>query len=110
MQNYVYDRNYSRYNRMNRYRYGARYSSVSRVFRSVRRVLAAILLLLVGALVSEKAITVYKGVGGCAAVVLFLGIVGGVEAGSVPLALGFMFAFSVLGFVICKLLGRGIDL
>ena len=109
MQNYAYDRNYNRYNRMNGYKYGMKYSSATRTFRSLRRLLAAVLLLVVGALISDKAITVYKGVLGCVAAVLVIGIVGGVETGAVPLALGFIIAFSALGFVIYKLSEKGFD-
>ncbi len=109
MQNYAYDRNYNRYNRMNGYRYGVRYSSASRTLRSVRRVIAAVLLLLIGALVSDKAVAVYKGIAGCIAAVVFIGVIGGIEAGSLPLAFGFILAFSALGFVIYKLYDKGID-
>lgn len=110
MQNYAYDRNYNGYKRVNRYRYSNGYSSVSRSLRYARRVLAALCLMLVQLLVCDTAVTIYKGVLGCVATIAFIGIIGGIEAGTLPLAFGFILAFSTLGFAVCKLIGKGIDI
>ena len=77
---------------MNEYRYCAKYSSYSHTFRVVRRVVAAVLLLTFAALVSDKAIAIYKGIIGCVVTVAFIGVIGGVELGYLPLAFGFLLA------------------
>jgi len=114
MQNYVYDRNYNknyvRYKRMNGYRSVVKQPSLSRTFRRGGRVVAAILLLLLQTLVSDAAMTFYKGVLGCAVAVAFIGVAGGVETGNLSLEFGVIFAFIAIGALICRLMGKEIDI